>query len=45
MGKKAADVTAIAVDDGGYPTDETLRTGCTMKVSAYKTVVVKSLEK
>ncbi len=45
MGKKAADVTAIAVDEGGYPTDETLRTGCTMKVSAYKTVVVKSLEK
>lgn len=45
MGKKAADVTAIAVDESGYPTDETLRTGCTMKVSAYKTVVVKSLEK
>ena len=45
MGKKAADVTAIAVDEKGYPTDETLRTGCTMKVSAYKTVVVKSLEK
>ena len=45
MGKTAAEVTAIAVDEGGYPTDETLRTGCTMKVSAYKTVVVKSLEK
>ena len=45
LGKKAADVTAIAVNEGGYPTDETLRTGCTMKVTAYKTVVVKSLEK
>ncbi len=43
VGKTAADVEAIAVDDGGYPTDETLRTGCTMKVSAYKTAVVKSL--
>ena len=45
LGKKAADVTAIAVDESGYPTDDTLRTGCTMKISAYKTVVVKSLEK
>lgn len=45
MGKTADDVTAIAVDESGYPTDDTLRTGCTMKVSAYKTVVVKSLEK
>ena len=45
MGKTAADVTAIAVDEGGYPTDETLRTGCTMKVAAYKTVVVNSLKK
>ena len=45
LGKKAADVTAIAVDESGYPTDDTLRTGCTMKIAAYKTVVVKSLEK
>lgn len=45
MGKKAADVEAIAVDESGYPTDDTLRTGCTMKVAAYKTVVVKSLAK
>lgn len=45
LGKKAADVTAIAVDESGYPTDDTLRTGCTMNISAYKTVVVKSLEK
>ncbi len=45
IGKTSADVEAIATDDGGYPTDETLRTGCTMKVSAYKTVVIKSLAK
>ena len=44
-GKNADFVKAIAVNDGGYPTDETLRTGCTMKVTAYKTVVVKSLGK
>lgn len=44
-GKTAAEVSAIAVDDGGYPTDDTLRTGCTMKVADYKTVVVKSLGK
>ena len=43
LGKTSADVDAIAVDESGYPTDETLRTGCTMKVSAYKTAVVKSL--
>ena len=29
----AAGVDAIATDDSGYPTDETLRTGCTMKVT------------
>ncbi len=45
LGKTADEVNAIAVDDGGYPTDETLRTGCTMKVAAYKTVVVKALSK
>ena len=45
VGKTADDVNAIAVDEGGYPTDETLRTGCTMKVAAYKTVVVKALSK
>lgn len=43
LGKTAADVDAIATDDAGYPTDETLRTGCTMKVAAYKTAVSKSL--
>ena len=45
LGLTADDVTAIAVDESGYPTDETLRTGCTMKVAAYKTVVVKALSK
>lgn len=45
LGKTADEVTAIAVDESGYPTDETLRTGCTMKVAAYKEVVVKALSK
>ena len=45
LGKTADEVTAIAVDEAGYPTDETLRTGCTMKVAAYKTVVVNALSK
>lgn len=45
VGKTASDVTSIAVDEGGYPTDDVLRTGCTMKISAYKEVVVKSLSK
>lgn len=48
-GKTADQVTAIAVhEDGenaGKPNDEQLLTGCTMKIVAYKTVVVKSLEK
>lgn len=43
LGMDAAAVEAIAVDDAGYPTDETLRTGCTMKVTAYKTAVGKAL--
>lgn len=45
LGMDAAGVEAIAVDDGGYPTDDTLRTGCTMNVSTYKTAVVKALSK
>lgn len=45
LGKTADEVAAIAVDESGYPTDETLRTGCTMKVSAYITVVTKALAK
>lgn len=45
LGMDASAVESIAVDEGGYPTDDTLRTGCTMNVSAYKTAVVKSLSK
>ena len=44
LGMDAAGVEAIATDDAGYPTDETLRTGCTMKVTAYKAAVVKALQ-
>lgn len=44
LGMDAAAVDAIATDDGGYPTDETLRTGCTMKVKAYKAAVTKALQ-
>ena len=49
LGKTADDVAAIAVhesgDNAGKPNDATLVSGCTMKIVAYKTVVVKSLEK
>lgn len=49
LGKTADEVTAIAVhesgDNAGKPNDDELLTGCTMKIAAYKTVVVKSLEK
>ena len=45
VGKTADEVAAIAVDEKGYTTDETLKTGCTMKISAYKTVVAKALGK
>ena len=45
MNKTADEVNEIAVNEGGYPTDETLRTGCTMKIAAYKTVVVMALSK
>lgn len=42
-GKTADEVAAIAVNEGGYPTDSTLVTGCTMKVTAYKSAVAKAL--
>ena len=45
IGKTADEVAAIAVDDSTKPTDETLLTGCTMKIGAYKTVVVNALGK
>ncbi len=48
-GKTADFVKNIAVnesgDNAGKTTDKELITGCTMKIVAYKTVVVKSLEK
>ena len=37
-------VKAIAVDAKGYPTDETLTAGCTMKVTAYIAAVEKALK-
>lgn len=42
-GMTADQVAAVAVNDGGYPTDTTLTTGCTMKVTAYKAAVAKAL--
>lgn len=42
-GMTADQVKAIAVDESGYPTDETLTTGCTMKVKAYISAVDKAL--
>ena len=45
LGKTADEVTAIAVDESGYPTDDMLVTGCTMKVAAYKEAVAKALAK
>jgi hypothetical protein len=42
-GMTADQVTAIVVGADGKPTDTTLTTGCTMKVTAYKTAVTKAL--
>lgn len=42
-GMTADQVKAIAVDESGYPTDDTLTTGCTMKISAYISAVDKAL--
>lgn len=33
--KTLADINAIAIDDGGYPTADEMKAGCTMKVKAY----------
>lgn len=38
-------VTGIAMDESGYPEDETLRLGCTMNIASYVTVVTKALTK
>ena len=33
--KTLADIKAIAVDEGGYPTSDEMKAGCTMKIKAY----------
>ncbi len=43
LGMTASDVAAIAMDESGYPTDEVLTSGCTMKVAAYVSAVSKAL--
>lgn len=42
-GMDSAAVSAIATDDEGHATDDTLKAGCTMKVTVYKEAVVKAL--
>lgn len=42
-GMTADQVAAIAVGEDQKPTDTTLTTGCTMKITAYKTAVAKAL--
>ncbi len=44
-GKTSAEVTAIAVNEGGYPTDTSLTAGCTMKVKDYIAAVTEALGK
>lgn len=44
-GMTVEQVKAIAVDESGYPTDENLTLGCTMKIKAYITAVDKALAK
>lgn len=44
-GMTADQVAGIATDDAGYVQDETLKAGCTMKISAYQTAVAKALAK
>lgn len=41
--KSLEDVKAIAVDESGYTTDETLKTGCTMKIAPYIKAIEKAL--
>ena len=42
IGKTAAEVAAIAVDNDGYPTDSTLTAGCTMGVSEFISAIGKA---
>ena len=44
IGKTADEVKAIAVDEGGYPTGDDLRAGCTMGIDGYIEGVVKAME-
>ena len=44
-GKTADEVNAISTDEKGYVTDETLKSGCTMKINDYKAAVTKALAK
>ena len=44
-GMTADQVKAIGTDESGYVTDETLKTGCTMKIGAYQNAVAKALAK
>lgn len=44
-GMTADQVAGIATDDAGYVKDETLKAGCTMKISAYQAAVAKALAK
>ncbi|MBQ6843690.1 MAG: hypothetical protein IJO60_03520 [Agathobacter sp.] len=44
-GMTAEQVAGIAMNEGGYPTDENLTAGCTMKVAAYVKAVSKALAK
>ena len=45
VGMTAEQVAGIATDDAGYVQDETLKAGCTMKISAYQAAVAKALAK
>ena len=44
-GMTADQVKGISTDESGYVTDETLKAGCTMKISAYQAAVAKALAK
>jgi len=43
-GKSLEEVKSIAVDDSGYPTDEALTAGCTVKVDGYLRGVAAAME-
>ena len=43
IGKTAAEVAAIAVDNNGYPTDAALTAGCTMGIAGYKVALEKAI--